>query len=129
MSSFICPHCQKHIIEDEGKDITGCEHYPLEGKPMSEDTSVEELLDEVNRYFEDNKNCSNVYDYQEYRNDRLLKKVQQFLSTRTPPMPLESHCVVTKEFVQKVEAANRSPNETAKEILLNEAVAMLKASE
>jgi len=38
MSNFICEQCGIYILEDKnGKYITGCEHYPITGKPLIDD--------------------------------------------------------------------------------------------
>lgn len=48
MSSFICPHCGKDILDSHTGYITGCEHYPKEdfiehsGKHMSDGMNQEE---------------------------------------------------------------------------------------
>jgi len=35
MSSFICEHCGKEIIDTENGYITECEHYPIEERTAS----------------------------------------------------------------------------------------------
>lgn len=54
MSSFICKHCNKEIIDTKNGYITECEHYPRERKINKEILNkIEELLNEMSRLKDD----------------------------------------------------------------------------
>jgi hypothetical protein len=46
MSSFTCKHCGTDILDTPAGYITGCEHYPIEGKKMKAHFSDDEYAEE-----------------------------------------------------------------------------------
>lgn len=65
MSNFHCHKCGKPIIENEqGKYVTGCEHYPKEVMSGLEQKKLERrtLLNEIEREHEKYREFDNDYE-------------------------------------------------------------------